>query len=251
MKALLYVLGATVMLSPVGAIAQERGDSRLTASLSSPPLELQSAGCPNSCGPKDTSLLMGNSDDSRRSDLIGAVVGAGIGFALTWGACASAEVCTDGLVVVGALVGGLVGAGIGSRIGNGDSDEPEPEERSAAVVASWQVSCTDDPRNHRDHVFKMLTDPAYENWRTRVGLTDVNANELAVVTDDSTCQAIWAGWTRAPKTGFFTTFFRVEDFYIVTEYPNSDPALGPVALGRGLTTVLDEQLRLVPPVWAE
>lgn len=241
------VLGIAIILAPKGTVAQGTVDSGPVAPVSSPLFKYQADGDSKVYGLAEEGTSMLASGDSRRKGLIGAAVGAGIGFGLAWGMCTSAEACSGLAVGSGAILGGLIGAGIASL---GD-DADEPEVRSAGDSGSWQVSCTNDPRNHRDHVFKMLTDPTYENWRTRVGLTNVNANELAVVTDDSTCRAIWARWTRAPKTGFFTTFFRVGDFYIVTEYPNSDPALGPVALGRGLTTVLDEQLRLVPPVWAE
>jgi hypothetical protein len=50
---------------------------------------------------------------------------------------------------------------------------------------------------------------------------------------------------RPPDPGAFVTFFRVENFYIVTEYP------GPTVLGRGLTIVVNDEFQGQGPVLAE
>lgn len=132
-RTLLFILGA-ISLSPMMTMAQDSVDSRLGPLLSNRMPELQTERVPAAYGLAEGDASIEVSGDSRRNDLIGAVVGAGIGIALTLGACASVQSCSEGVVFVGAVIGGLVGAGIGSRVGDGDSDENDPAERHAATV---------------------------------------------------------------------------------------------------------------------
>lgn len=89
-------------------------------------------------------------------------------------------------------------------------------------------------------------------WRAEVGLSGVDPNGLALLNDDATCDRLWRILaTRPPLPGYHVTFFRLGDLFIVTEYPNHDPTLGPRAMGLVFTSVVDAQFNQVEPLLVE
>ena len=121
-------------------------------------------------------------------------------------------------------------------------------ESCATTETYFQVACTPDVSDARGHLANLLTnsEPDYVLWRSRVGLSNVDPNELVLVDDDTICTTLWnAAFNRPPFRGTFVTFFQFGAFYFVTEYP------GPSVTGRGLTVVVDEQFEGQGPVLAE
>ncbi|HUP01123.1 MAG TPA: fibronectin type III domain-containing protein, partial [Gemmatimonadota bacterium] len=115
------------------------------------------------------------------------------------------------------------------------------------------VSCSLDVADARGVLTEVLTTsiPSVVEWREGVGLLNADPNGLVLITEDAVCATLWAAVrTRPPYDGYFTTFFQVGTLSIVTEYPNSDPNIGPTSLGRRLTTVVNEQFDVVNPTLA-
>ena len=127
-------------------------------------------------------------------------------------------------------------------------DSASSNESCATTDTFYQVACTGDVSDARGHLVNILTspDPDYTQWRTRVGLSNVDPNGLVVINSDTICTTLWnVAFTRPPFPGSLVTFFHLDDFYIVTEYP------GPTVTGRGLTIVVNTEFEGQGPVLAE
>lgn len=130
---------------------------------------------------------------------------------------------------------------------NAGGDSASSNESCATTDTFYQVECTSDVLDARTHVIELLTssDPTEVNWRTKAGLSNVDPSGLVLVEDDTICTALWnVVRVRPPYSGYFVAFFQLEDLYIVTEYPNANPSLGPVSLGRALTSVVSAEFEV-------
>jgi titin len=112
------------------------------------------------------------------------------------------------------------------------------------------VNCTTDPRDNRSVLVEILTssDPFLVSWRIEVGLLNTDPEQLVLVTDDAICQTLWSEASRSdPDESSLLAFFKLDDRYIVTNYINTDPSYGPIAIGYGITSVVDEQFNIINP----
>ncbi len=117
----------------------------------------------------------------------------------------------------------------------------------------FPAECTLDTQGAQGVLSEFLTrsDSDLVEWRADAGIANVDPNQLTLVTENSACQTLWEALsTGNPSSGSVITFFAIGNRYIVTDYPNRDPNLGPVGVGFGLTTVLDENFNVVGPTIA-
>lgn len=124
----------------------------------------------------------------------------------------------------------------------------------ATTETSYQVACTPDVLDARSHLVELLTSSEADDqeWKARVGLSDVDPAGLVLIEDDTICTTLWnVVWDRPPHVGAFAAFFQLGDVYLVTEYPNADPDLGPVSLARAFTAVVNEGFEGQGPILAE
>lgn len=128
------------------------------------------------------------------------------------------------------------------------------QDTCATTSAYHKVSCQPDIGDARSHLVELLTnsEPDDMEWRTRVGLSNVDPAGLVLVEDDSICTTLWnVVWARPPHVGGFVAFFQLGDVFIVTEYPNADSDLGPVSLGRAFTAVVNQEFEVQGHILAE
>ncbi len=110
------------------------------------------------------------------------------------------------------------------------------------------VECTTDPQDNRSVLVEILTSPDHLDWRTAVGLSNPDPNQLVLVTDNAVCQALWSAvYSVNPDASSLIAFFKLGSLYIVTNYINTDPSFGPIATGLGITSVVDEEFNVINP----
>ncbi|MGH7572761.1 MAG: fibronectin type III domain-containing protein [Gemmatimonadota bacterium] len=136
------------------------------------------------------------------------------------------------------------------RAFNDDGNSSYSEISCATTAPLTAIACNLDAEDAESGVADILTRPGLAEWRTETGLSSADPEDLALITDDATCQSLWTAISRRdPYPGDLVTFFELADRYIITEYPEYDP--NNVAVGYRLTTVVDEQFQRVGPTLAE
>ena len=121
-------------------------------------------------------------------------------------------------------------------------------EGCVSTPALAPMTCTNDPKDHRSQLVEILEspDPFWVDWRDYVGLVDADPSRLVLVDDDAICNALWSEASRGDAEAYeLIAFFRLGDRYIVTDYVNADPSFGPTGVGEGITTVLDDRMRVI------
>ena len=130
-----------------------------------------------------------------------------------------------------------------------DKTIPDIVPRYGPPLNGFPVNCTSDPKDNRSELIEILTSPDHLDWRGAVGLSNVDPEQLLLVTDDAVCQALWSEVSSGnPDDSSLIAFFRLGNRYIVTNYINTDPSFGPIAIGFDITSVVDEEFNQIGPV---